>query len=84
MRGLSIRTWLALALGFLAGIFVIQNISIVDFRFLFWQSSMSLVILLGITLFTGTIIGLLLGLELFRSKKKKGKKSESAPEEPEA
>jgi len=68
---LSIRTWIALILGFLAGVFVLQNKEAVDFSFLVWHSNMSLVILLGIVLFAGMVIGFLLGWDIFSRRRKK-------------
>jgi uncharacterized integral membrane protein len=68
---MSIRTWVALVLGFLSGVFVLQNKEAVDFGFLFWHSTMSLVILLGITLFAGIVIGFLVGWEVFSRRRKK-------------
>jgi len=44
-------------------IFILQNTQVVDIKFLFWQMSLSRVILLLGALFIGILVGLIIGWE---------------------
>jgi uncharacterized integral membrane protein len=51
-------------------IFILQNTEVVEISFLFWQMSLSRVVLLLGSLFTGILIGLFIGWETATRKKK--------------
>ncbi|MGB5219092.1 MAG: LapA family protein [Smithella sp.] len=57
--------------GFIALIFLVQNIDVVTVKFLFWELSMSRAVLLFFSLLTGFIIGWLLHSYLSYRKDKK-------------
>lgn len=76
---LSFMGWAIIVIIFLITIFVLQNTEVVDITFLFWQMSLSRVLLLLGAIAVGVIIGLLIGWDLFRSKKKKGSKEKIEP-----
>ena len=53
----QLKTFLTFALGGVFAIFVLQNTDVVSIRFLFWELSMSRVILLPIIFLLGFILG---------------------------
>jgi uncharacterized integral membrane protein len=54
------KTGLVLALLLLVTILVVQNTEVVTLRFLFWQASMSRVVLLLVTFVAGGVLGYIL------------------------
>ena len=50
-------------------IFILQNTQVVDIKFLFWQMSLSRVILLLGALFIGILVGLFIGWEASQKRK---------------
>ena len=51
-------------------VFILQNTEVVEISFFFWQISLSRVILLLGSLFTGVLIGLFIGWEAAANRKK--------------
>ena len=72
---IGIRTIAALVLLGIFTIFIFQNTKVVEIRLLFWELSLSRVILLLGSLFTGILIGLFIGWEAASTKKTAGKRS---------
>lgn len=66
----QMKMWLIIALLFLIAIVVVQNSEVVDVRFLFWEASLSRVVLLLITLVIGILIGFV-GAKLPKKKKER-------------
>lgn len=66
----GIKTIAAIVLLSIFTIFILQNTTIVEISFLFWKLSLSRVILLLGSLFTGILIGLFIGWETAAKKKK--------------
>ncbi|MBN2232373.1 MAG: LapA family protein [Deltaproteobacteria bacterium] len=58
---MRVKLYAALALGALVSLFIMQNIEIVEVRFMFWHLMLSRAVLLLGTLAAGVVIGLLLG-----------------------
>ena len=50
-------------------VFILQNTQVVDIKFLFWQMSLSRVILLLGALFIGVLVGLIIGWEASQKRK---------------
>lgn len=63
MGTVGIRTVIAVLLLSIFIVFILQNTTVVDIRFLFWKLSLSRVILLLGALFTGMVIGIIIGWE---------------------
>lgn len=61
---------IALALLIIFTVFILQNTEVVEISFLFWKMSLSRVVLLLGSLFTGVFIGLFIGWEASARKKK--------------
>jgi len=57
-----------LAMAGMAVLFIIQNVTVVDMKFLFWTLSMSRALLMSLILSTGIILGWLLHSYFKRSK----------------
>jgi uncharacterized integral membrane protein len=57
---MKIKRYLSIAAVILLLVFIIQNITVVDIRFLFWQLSVSGAIMFFILLIIGVVIGWLL------------------------
>lgn len=51
------KLWLAIVLALLAVVVILQNTAVVTVNFLFWDASLSRVLLLLITLLVGFVIG---------------------------
>ncbi len=54
---MTLKLILTLALVFLMTVFVLQNTTVVEIRFLFWTVSMSRALLIVLLLATGVLIG---------------------------
>lgn len=54
---MNLKFILALALVFLMTVFVLQNTTVVEIRFLFWTISMSRALLIVLLLVIGTLLG---------------------------
>lgn len=72
---LGIRTITVLALLSIFTIFILQNTTVVEIQFFFWELSLSRVILLLGSLFTGILIGLFIGWEISSGQGKSGKQN---------
>lgn len=66
---LKTKTIIVLALLGIFAVFILQNTTVVEIRFLFWQLSLSRVVLLIGSLFIGILIGLLIRWESSTTKK---------------
>ncbi|MBN2332775.1 MAG: LapA family protein [Deltaproteobacteria bacterium] len=62
------RFYVALVIGLLALLFMVQNARVVEIRFLFWHFSLSRALLLLVTMLAGLVLGVLFGS--YRSKDK--------------
>lgn len=65
---MSAKTILVIVILCIFTLFLLQNSSDVDIRFLFWKATMPRVILLILSGLTGCAVGLLLGWEIFKKK----------------
>lgn len=57
---MHIKRYTLIVLAIIAALFIVQNITPVEIRFLFWQLSMSRALMMLFLLLTGMIIGWLL------------------------
>jgi len=64
----DLKLYLVLALIGLVVVFTLQNVVVVDIRFLFWSFSMSRALMIFFTLAVGVVIGWLLRGHLARKK----------------
>jgi uncharacterized integral membrane protein len=69
---MNFKLILALILAGFAVLFIVQNVVVVEFRFLFWTLSMSRSLLMFFLLAIGVIIGWLLHSYSLHQKKKSG------------
>ncbi|HEY5648811.1 MAG TPA: lipopolysaccharide assembly protein LapA domain-containing protein [Nitrospiria bacterium] len=58
---MSIKSGFAIAIGLILLIILLQNTQIVTYRILFWQFSLSQLVLLPLTTLTGFLLGYLVG-----------------------
>ena len=65
---MNFKLILTLAMAGMAVLFIIQNVTVVDMKFLFWTLSMSRALLMSLILSTGIILGWLLHSYFKRSK----------------
>jgi len=74
---------LSIAMAGMAVLFIIQNVTVVDLKFLFWTLSMSRALLMSLILSIGIILGWLLNGTFSRRKnlahKKQGASGDSSP-----
>lgn len=68
---MSAKLILSIILAGLAVVFIVQNVDVVDIRFLIWTLSMSRALLMFFLLAIGIIIGWLLHSYLLHQKKKR-------------
>jgi len=64
------KTIIALVFLSIFTVFILQNTEVVEISFFFWQISLSRVVLLLGSLFTGVLVGLFIGWETAVKKKK--------------
>lgn len=67
---MSVKLVLSLMIIAIAGIFIAQNTTVVDIRFLFWTVSMSRALLIVVLLATGAALAWLLQGYLFLRRRK--------------
>jgi uncharacterized integral membrane protein len=67
--GLGGKAVAGIILVILSTVFALQNTGIVRIKFLFWSFSMSRVLLIIGSVVIGTLVGILLGWEIFRRKR---------------
>jgi putative membrane protein len=65
---MNFKLILTIAMAGMAVLFIIQNITVVDMKFLFWTLSMSRALLMSLILSVGIILGWLLHSYFKRSK----------------
>jgi lipopolysaccharide assembly protein A len=65
---MNFKLILTIAMAGMAVLFIIQNVTVVDLKFLFWTLSMSRALLMSLILSIGIILGWLLHSYLKRSK----------------
>ena len=65
---MNFKLILTLAMAGMAVLFIIQNVTVVDMKFLFWTLSMSRTLLMSLILSVGIILGWLLHSYFKRSK----------------
>jgi uncharacterized integral membrane protein len=65
---MNFKLILTLAMAGMAVLFIIQNVTVVDMKFLFWTLSMSRALLMSLILSVGIILGWLLHSYFKRSK----------------
>jgi len=74
---MSSRLVLLLILTALTIIFIVQNVSVIEIRFLFWSVSMSGALLVFLFIATGTVIGWMLSsFDSHRKKNRSGPKAD--------
>ncbi|HSW51679.1 MAG TPA: LapA family protein [Sulfuricaulis sp.] len=67
---MSFKLVLSLLIGAVAGVFIAQNTTVVEIRFLFWTVSMSRALLIVVLLATGAALAWLLQGYLFLRRRK--------------
>jgi lipopolysaccharide assembly protein A len=75
---MNARLIIGIILAGLAAIFIIQNVTVVDMRFLFWTLSMSRALLMFLILSVGIILGWLLHGSFSRRKRSAHVKRDAA------
>jgi len=74
---MSSRLVLLLILAALTIVFIVQNVSVIEIRFLFWSVSMSGALLVFLFIATGTVIGWMLSsFDNHRKKNRSGPKAD--------
>jgi putative membrane protein len=67
-KNMNFKLILTIAMAGMAVLFIIQNVTVVDMKFLFWTLSMSRALLMSLILSVGIILGWLLHSYFKRSK----------------
>jgi uncharacterized integral membrane protein len=67
-KNMNLKLIFSLAMAGMAVLFIIQNVTVVDMKFLFWTLSMSRALLMSLILSIGIILGWLLHSYFKRSK----------------
>jgi uncharacterized integral membrane protein len=67
-KNMNFKLIFSLAMAGMAVLFIIQNVTVVDLKFLFWTLSMSRALLMSLILSIGIILGWLLHSYFKRSK----------------
>ena len=67
---MSVKLVLSLLIGAVVGVFIAQNTTVVEIRFLFWTVSMSRALLIVVLLATGAALAWLLQGYLFLRRRK--------------